>query len=154
MSATKGLDEYLTDCVKIEPLALEEEYIRLPADLAFWNDRYAKAVETYLQAKHDSDTMYAKLLIIHRATLQNQGVKVTESIVEATILQDQKWLDVEQKRIGAEAAKARLSGVLDAVKTKRDMLISLGAHIRAEMERDPQVRERQRGRSLMRDQEG
>jgi len=45
--------------------------------------------------------------------------------------------------------KIRLYGVIDAVRTKRDMLISIGAQVRAEMESDPSIRERSRGRKLV-----
>jgi hypothetical protein len=46
------------------------------------------------------------------------------------------------KEVAADAERVRLYGVLDALRSKRDMLISLGAHIRAEMQHDPMIRER------------
>ena len=40
----------------------------------------------------------------------------------------------------ADGRRLKLQGVLDAVRTKKDMLVSLGASMRAEMQGDPSIR--------------
>ena len=46
--------------------------------------------------------------------------------------------------VRAEVERVRVKGVCDAIIAKREALISLGAHVRKEMEHDPRTRERQR----------
>ena len=49
------VDAYLYDCVNVEPEALQEEFVRIPADLAYWNERYAQAHREHLLAKLDAE---------------------------------------------------------------------------------------------------
>jgi hypothetical protein len=72
-------------------------------------------------------------------------------MVESAVEMDQRNFDAKMRAIEAEVDEKRLRGVLDAVRTKRDMLISLGAHVRIEMEHDPVIREEVRGRRLVRE---
>ncbi len=143
------LEEYLRECVKIEPLAIQEEFVRIPADLAYWNARYALALREHLTAKIDLDVTRAKLQPIVRLAIQEAGGKVTESQVDAAIESHDSYVDARRRVADAEVAKNELFGSLDAIRAKKDMLMSLGAHLRVEMEGDPVMREHVRGRSLV-----
>ena len=57
----KTRDEYLAECVVINDFALDEEFIRMPADMAYWNARYADALRNYLLAKLDHERNAARL---------------------------------------------------------------------------------------------
>jgi hypothetical protein len=132
---------YLADCVKIESFALEEEFIRLPADLAYWNDQYSQAYKRYLQAKTSLESLVANLSMLCRDQLTAQAKgRVTVAEVEQLLLTTDQYQQAKQIEIDAECEKVRLYGVLDALRTKKDMLVSLGAHIRAEMGNDPSIR--------------
>jgi len=134
-------DEYLWQCAEIEPMALEEEYVRVPADLAYWNNRYAEVYKYWLERKLVSSRLAAERKGEIRTLLQaTQTKRPTIGEVEDELLMDAGYQQALAKQIAAEAEKVRLHGVLDAIRTKRDMLISLGAHIRAEMQRDPLIR--------------
>ena len=134
-------DSYLRDCVRIEPLAIQEEYVRLPADLAYWNAQYADAQREHLMAKVEYEVIDRELYPVVRQELEAGGQRVTEKMIEAGIGQSGVWVDAKKRVAEADALKAKMYGVLDAVRTKRDMLISLGAHLRAEMQHDPTLRE-------------
>jgi hypothetical protein len=135
------VDEYLYESVRIEPLALEEEFVRMSADLAYWNQRYAAAVREHLTSKIAIERTASHLRIIHRERLTAENPKPpTESMVEAAVNTDEQMDKARAALIDAEVEKVRLAGVLDAVRTKRDMLVSLGAHVRAEMQADPSIR--------------
>ena len=149
------VDAFLAECVKIEPLAIEEEYVRMPADLAYWNERYALALEDMQRAKLRSDKLEAFLKIEHRERLvqeskSNKDIKVTESTVEAAVDNDERMAQAREDLLMAEVQKVRIAGTCEAVRTKRDMLISMGAHIRAEMQGDPSIRSAQAGARAMR----
>lgn len=140
------LDTYLKDSVRIVPEAIQEEFVRLPADLALWNHRYAQAYQLFVTRKVDADRLEALLEIEHRERLTMAG-KTTESQVKAAVETDSRMYDARRALIDAEVEKVRLNGVLDAVRSKRDMLISIGAHQRAEMQGDPSIRTARRGAS-------
>lgn len=158
------VDAYLAECVQITPELISEEFVRTPADLAYWNARYADGVRTHLKAKLHLDMVQrdgakevaeatARARIECREEIQSQNDKrVTESMVEAAVETHAPLLAAREKAasaevqarfafIEAEAQKAELYGFVDAIRTKKEMLISLGAQLRKEMEGDPTIRE-------------
>ena len=148
------LMQRLREAVKIEPMAIEEEFIRMPADLAYWGEQYAQATNAHLQQKASFARLEAKLRRAARQKLIDAGVKPTESQVEAEVvgsIEHEEGLDALND---AETHALRLKGVVEAIRTKRDMLIQIGAHLRAEMERDPMVRERRNAARHVEHQQG
>ena len=134
---------YLDDCVKVEPVALEDEFIRLPGDLAYWSERYADAYEMFLDAKLVRERVYAELTMKHRdrLSLTSKG-RVTVGEIEAAVILDADYLEAKTNENAAESNKIRMHGIVEALRAKRDMLISVGAHQRAEMDHDPSIRVR------------
>jgi hypothetical protein len=106
-------DTYAKQSVEIVPEAIREEFVRVPSDMAFWGERYAEAVRAYLVAEQNRKATHARLRLTIRSVAAAGGTKMTEAEAEAAKL----------------AAKTRF----DAVAAKRDMCMSLGAHIRSEM---------------------
>lgn len=129
------------DAVEIEPLALQEEFIRVPSDLAHWNERYAHTLRSYLLAKAEVKELEARLSLEYRETLE----KPTERAIETSVDADSRMVEARLRLIEAEVAKVRTDGVLEAIRAKRDALVSLGAHIRAELQGDPSLRTQARG---------
>ncbi len=134
---------YLRTCIAIFPEQIEEEFVRTPADVAYWNAQYADALDAYLKAKAAADREWARLWLLVRAQLSADGAKPTEKLVDASVEVHDDWQKVQLSLIDAEVKKAQLQGHVDAVHTKRDMLQSLGAKLRVEMQSDPQVRREQ-----------
>lgn len=138
-------DLYAGRVAKIDPLQLNDEYIRLPADLAHWNARLAEATEAQLEAELVFERTEAKLFIGWREQLAMEaGAKVTESTVKERVHDDPRYADARMKMIEAEVALKRVRGVVDAIGAKKEMLISLGAHVRKEMDGSPAVRQQHR----------
>lgn len=146
------VSRFAKESVDIEPTAIEEEYVRVPADLAYWGEKYARAYEVHAICKQRSKTLNALLRIEHRERFHEQfqadkaeknksgSGRVTDSMVESAVEMDERYQGMQAELIEAEVDLVRVKGTLEAVRTKRDMLVSLGAHIRAEMEGDPVVR--------------
>jgi len=141
----------LKDCVSIDPLDIEAEFVRLPSDLAYWSQQYADAYEAWLDAKIDRETLYGQLYEEKLLELESQisqrpkvgrGKGVSDVMLEAAIKRDQEYIFARKKEIKAESEKVRLHGVLEALGAKKDGLVSIGATRRAEMERDPMIRDR------------
>lgn len=136
------VDAYLYDSVNIDPVAdLDNEFRGISAAVAYWNARYADAIEAYLKNDLEHKRMNSQLYIEHREGLALAHGKVTEGMVRAAVETDQRYLDTKILSIESEAEKARLKGVCEAVSAKKDMLQSLGAKLRAEMAGDPALRE-------------
>ena len=70
------------------------------------------------------------------------GKKATEKMVDARAVQS-VGLSVALEELAKASSKRKVyDGYVDAIKTKRDMLISLGAHMRKEREAEPMIRDR------------
>jgi hypothetical protein len=136
------VDDYLKECVYIEPLQMEAEFTRLPGDFAYWGERYSRASRAFLLAEREEKTVRAKQWLVLRAKMVGEGQKATEAAVDATVEADPAVQAAYLARLEAEAEKDRLRTVLESIRTKREMLVSLGATIRQEMENDPVIRSR------------
>jgi hypothetical protein len=148
LDPTEQLDEYLRKCVRIDPLDIQTEFIRIPGDLAYWNDRYAEALREHLTSKTDLEVLKAQLQPLVRQALLDAGGKVTEAQVAAAIETHDEVIEAKHRCITAEVEKNRLFGSLDAIRSKKEMLVSLGAHLRAEMGGDPALRDQVRASRL------
>jgi hypothetical protein len=142
------VEQYLKDSVDIEPTALQEEYVRVPADIAYWNERYSVALRAHLMAKMALDRIYAGLQIETREKLALEGGKVTESTVSANIELNTAYQAARLELVTAEVEAARIKGVSYAVIAKREMIVSLGAHLRIELQHDPIIREAMRAKRM------
>lgn len=131
----------LEDCVRIVPEALEEEFVRVPGDMAYWNNLYANAYQLWLEAKLARELLYAQIYKSEKSRLlaSSKG-RVTEGEVESEVLADHAYQNARVREIQTESDKLRLHGIMEAIRSKRDMLISIGAHQRAEMQGDPTIR--------------
>jgi hypothetical protein len=128
--------------------------VRVPADLAYWNAQYAAANERFLTAKIEAERTRSSLWLEHRAKLEDAGKKPTEKMVDAAVESDDRNYDARVALMRAEVEKGRLNGILDAVRTKRDMIVSIGAHQRAEMQGDPSLRALARNERTRRGEDG
>ncbi len=135
------VDAYLYDSVTIDPVVdLDDQFRGISAAVAYWNARYADAIEANLKAELEHKRTNAQLYMQHREDLELDKGKVTEGMVKAAVEQDQLYLETKIESIETEAHKVRMRGVCEAVSSKKDMLQSLGAKLRAEMSGDPVLR--------------
>lgn len=138
------LDEYLRECVRIDPHSLNDEFVRLPADYAFFNEKYRTALERSLLADAAVKRMRAGLYITSSEAVMPSGKPATVGYIEALVERDPDYAQAASEAIYAEADVAHVKGVLEAIRTKRDMIIQMGATVRQELQNDPAVRDRAR----------
>jgi len=139
--AQREMDAYMRACVAIDPTRVQDEFVRIPADLAFWSARSDDAMDAYLRAKDALEKAEATAELAIRTTAANVGEKVTESVVRARVLVHPLYRDAIEKEITAETAKNRMRSIVAVIMTKKEMLISVGAHVRAEMQAHPAIRD-------------
>ena len=138
------IDEFLYDCIHVDPIVIQEEFARVAPDLAYWSAKFAEAHKTYLEAKILRDNVRgAKWFIVKNDLLATRG-KCSNPDVEAALDTDEDMNEALASLVEAEYERERLKGVLEAVRAKKDMLISMGAMIRAEMQGDPVIRDQSR----------
>ena len=128
-------EEYLDQCTTIESFTIEEEFIRTPRDLAYWNQQYSDAFLDWKKKKLKREQLWHSLYKECGDVLRGESSgRVTVAEIEAAATTDDRYLDACTAEIVAESEKVRLGGVMETMRTKRDMLISLGAHMRQEMQ--------------------
>ena len=139
--------QYLKDSVEIDDLVLDAEFIRVPADLAFWSARYADSVKVYLLAKLEKERVQGKVRLMLKAEAVIEKNKMTADDLEAAVANDPDYLDAAVVLIESDAEMKHAKGRVEAVAAKKDMVQSLGAKLRSEMERDPMIRQEHRNRN-------
>lgn len=146
--------------VRIVPEAIQEEFARVPSDLHRWNVAAAQADEDVRRAELELDVWEAqsRLRVVEEWRAENaapvaDGDKKRaaprppgEDKIDAVVYSDPEYRRLRERGIAAQRRKADALGMLDSIRAKRDMLVSLGAHVRAEMERDAYIRDRGAGR--------
>ena len=146
--ATQQADEqseYVKECTSILPAEqIEDEFRRVSADLAYWNNKFADALREHLRAKATEKQVRASVYLEIRSGAAEKGEKLTEAMTDAKVETHEDVRDAVDRCIHAEASKARMYGMVDAVRSKKDMLVSIGAQVRAEMQGDPMLRKEAR----------
>lgn len=143
------VDQYLYDSVAIEPEAIQEEMVRVPSDIAYWGEQKANALKAFKIAKLTKERGEATLNMTHREALALGATKApTVDAVRASVVSDSRYEELALAEIEAEATYAALQTRFTAICAKKDMVQSLGAQLRAEMEKDPMTRDRVRTQRL------
>lgn len=136
---------YLSDSTRIESFDIEAEFTRLPADLAYWTEQYAQAYGEWRAAELELERTVATLSLAIRDELHTTTKgRVTGAEVENVLHSVDPYRDARMLELNAETKKVRLHGVVASIQAKKEMLISLGAHMRAEMGNDPMIRNQAR----------
>lgn len=129
------------DAVSIDDVALDEELMKAPGDIAYWNALFTDALRSYLLEKHECAIVRAKArLRIKADTLKDKTTKYTVDDINALLDTDDVVSEADIKLVHAEATKDKYKKFAEAVVAKKDMLQSLGAKLREEMRGDPVIR--------------
>jgi len=130
--------DYAASCVKLEQENLQGEFVKYTADLAFWGERVAEARHGESMAKQVRDVQAAELDVMGREALA--GEKATEAKVQAWVTRHPAMQAAEMELANQTLEFDRAKAVYDALRSKRDMLVGLGAQQRAEMQHDPSIK--------------
>jgi hypothetical protein len=130
----------LRERLKVEPMALEEEFIRCPGDIAYMGAKSSRALALHLHARTHAKRLRGLLMVEHRQRLVNLGGKTTVGEVDAAVDSDPRWLRAKVAEDNADALREKAKGDFSAIMAKRDMLMQMGASVRAEMQFDPSTR--------------
>lgn len=135
------VDDYFAACLEVAPEAIQEEFVRVPAEMGYWGERAASALKRYKLARAARELAEATAYLTHKASTERATVDQVKALVEC----DDAVKAAKATEIEAEAEAAAERNRYEAIRGKKDVLQSMGAILRAEMERDPVVRSRARG---------
>jgi hypothetical protein len=128
--------------VSIDTTDLSGEFVRIVAQISRANQLLVEAEEICEYIEHLLEVEDARLTLRYRDLLKAKGEKPTESIIDAHVKCDINRINLCNRAISARAYKSRCRREVESLEAKSSMLISLGAHIRAEMNIDPNIRGR------------
>jgi hypothetical protein len=132
------VDDYYAECVGPPDLMmLDHEFARVSSDIAYWGEKYAEAYEEAAMAKLEMEETQARAYLLVKETTTTR-MSIPE--IEALVATDQLVRDARIRNIEADAKKVKMKGRVQAVLSRREMLVSLGAHVRKEMDGDPMIR--------------
>lgn len=138
------IDSYEGTSINIDEGNIRTEFVRVSSDIAFWGKRFASCHREWLAGKLVRDEVRAATYLELRETLEAlESKKPTEATISARVDIEPRVREAEARVVETEYNREAAKAVVTAISAKRDMLISLGAIIRAEMapsslrERDP-----------------
>ena len=112
---------------------LDMECRRVPVDFMRVACAFAEAQKLSNEVKVRKDRVLAELDIEVRGLLQASGSKVTEAMVKARIAKDKRYTEVVLEEIDADSTTALLKNGLVSLSIKKDMLVTLAANRRNEL---------------------
>ena len=100
---------------------------------AYYNSIAAKAEAMASKGKISLELLEAQLSDAYRKKFIDEGVKVTEKMIEAAIKKDKKYNDAANRLVDLKSRAEIAKGCSFAVSERKDMLIQLSANTRQEM---------------------
>lgn len=122
--------------VGVDGASLEREFQDFSAAFSFWGARYAEAISNAATAEEHLKDVEAEVFL----ELRDMKAGTVEEI-KAKLRMDKRVVVARKMAMQTEARRTRFQHkVMGALSAKKEMLISLGAHRRAELGGDPLVR--------------
>lgn len=123
------------ELLSINPDNLSEEFATHANRFAFISALTAKAEALFVEAKQAREETYADVELQWRDELAKMpDVKVTEGLIKSSVLLDDKYTATVSAENAAQRDWKILRALADGLRERGSMLVSLGAHMRAEME--------------------
>jgi hypothetical protein len=147
-------DEDLRKAVLVNEDLIQQEYVNFPSTLRRWVKRRVDAAKLHRLAELDDEIQEEKLRLEIRG--QNEAAidgfakdgakvkKLTVDEVNAMVVTDPRYRASKEKVIAAAHFRDDSVGAVDVLQAKKDMLVSLGASMRADQESGISIKDRQR----------
>ncbi len=114
------------DVLKIDPLALDKEWLNQPGLYMFWAEKAVKAREVSDLLRLKSDVTQARVLSNIRSDPKKYGLdKVTESAINQQVLLSKDYIDIQKEYIKSKTEAERLSRFVTALEQRRKALENL-----------------------------
>jgi hypothetical protein len=122
----------IADLLEIDENNLSKEFASQAALFGFFATAQAEAEMEMEMASSAKDREYATADEYYRSELERKEKKYTEAVIRSSIIRDVDYVTAEQGFHIAEHNANMLKMIVKALGQRAEMLISLGAHLRAE----------------------
>jgi len=126
-------DIFMADFYIINEAYLSQEFSTQAAMYVELITNYNRAETEHMKAKANLERIYAEVDQDIRDELAVNGKKYTETVVKSLVLLEEDYIEEQQYALHASKKYMLLKQLLKAMEMRADMLISLGAHLRAEI---------------------
>lgn len=134
----------LTDLFRIDETNLTKEFTEQASLYGYFGVLMAKAEHEAAVRDLGKDQEYAVADLDWRAEMEEAGKKYTEALIRNTVLSDEEYQRISIQAAEAEFDYKLLKAIVSALQQRAEMLISLGAHIRHELDQTGMsIRERE-----------
>ena len=111
---------------------IQEAFFEQAELFGWYTTAYELAMDQEARLKEELARTYARLDHMHRTNAKASGVKMTEKMVENTVITDPTYTKAHGDYLDAKRNTGLLKATKEAMIHRRDMLIQLGANYRAE----------------------
>lgn len=118
----------------IDEQSLSDEFVRHPSVFSWYSTVLALYEAKSDRLKYQLDVMCAQLDHRIRQDAAKSGDKIVEKQVESAMKMDPKYQVLQEEHLDTKLVVKRLSALVRGLEVKRDMLIQLGARLRAELQ--------------------
>ena len=118
---------------KIDKENLDLEFTKFTADYSYYSYQFSIIYTEELKAKARLERIEFLLYKKYRKELGKADKKFTEKLIESSIRTDNNYILAEEEWLKCRERLVYYSNLLKVLDKKKDMLISLGAQMRAEL---------------------
>lgn len=145
----KSVEIDIADILSINDADISKEFVQQPALYGFFSVLLARAERDAALADLQKDQEYAMADASVREELEMSGIKSTEAMVKNMVMTDAEYAAAVAKKVEADYEQKVLKALSSALQQRAEMLISLGAHLRHEIDQTGMnIRERQFSKSV------
>lgn len=129
-----GVEYRIGDLFSVSMENINEEFSTQAGRLAYLGMLMAQAEAAYNEAKLYGEELYAKVDLIVRDDYDKAGKKYTEAMIKSKVLSTGEYVEALMAENEASYQFRMLKALVDAMRQRGDMLVSLGAQLRQEWE--------------------
>jgi hypothetical protein len=122
----------LTDILEIYEDSLTEHFAEQASLFGYFAIQLAEAERLRAKVKTDAEQSYAEADAHYRKQYNELEQKYTEAVIRGDVILDDDYNKVLDRQRLLERNVSILKSIVNALKMKADMLISMGAHLRQE----------------------
>lgn len=119
---------------------IENDLMQISARTAFWGAVLAERTEAYLNAEHQRKLVESREFLKFKAK-EGDGKRMTVDELASKVKETSDYNDARVTEIKAEASMMKARAVCDAMRAKREALMTLGNFRIQEMKSDPALRD-------------
>lgn len=140
---TPATDKEILRATSLEPAGIREEYATVSSDLAYWGAVRAEAGRQEKMAALELEIWLSTFVNDERQKAEARGERVPGvDGLERTARAQPRYRELVLLEIEAAKAKDDATAVVSAISAKKEMLVSLGADLRLDAEREIYIKKR------------